>query len=99
MWQASGLTIGAVADFYRMLATFGEAARRRPRRPPTAWSQIAAEDPRECVVLHDAHGAGGRRSSCSTTRSTGYDYAILWRPGRKVVAWSENGHAAAAPRE
>jgi hypothetical protein len=97
LWSASGMSV-AQSDVYRMLATYGEAF-TSTSAPDTddGWSRIVAEDPRECVVLHDNQGRAVAGFKLASDTLGGYDYAILWRPGRKVVAVKEG--ATGGPRE
>lgn len=91
LWQASGMDV-AHPDLLRMIATFGEGYTwTSAPSAPGEFSQISPEDPRECVVLFDAMGRAVAGFKLFHDALGGYDYAILFRPGRKVVAYSEKG--------
>lgn len=85
MWQASGMDVGQ-SDLNRMLATFGRACTSTSAPDiDGGWSRIVPEDPRECVVIRDAHGRTVAGFKLFHDQLSQVDYAILWRPGRKVV--------------
>jgi hypothetical protein len=87
--QASGLAT-AQGDLFRLVGTFGEAytAVWAPARAGD-WPLITAEDPREMIAAVDP--ADPRRLVAALKLFhddlAGMDYALLWRPGRKVVAY------------
>lgn len=90
MWQASGMKLGH-ADLKRMLATFGRALTSiSAPDQDEQWPRIAPEDPRECVVVRDVCGRRVAGFKLFHEPLGRVDYAILWRPGRKIVAVREN---------
>lgn len=87
--QASGL-LTAQADVYRMVAAFGEGYTSISAPPEgSIWPRITAEDPRECITSPDPMNPGQSVAAFKLCHdeTAGVDYAILWRPGRKVVAY------------
>jgi hypothetical protein len=87
--QASGLLV-AQADINRMVATFAEAYTSiSAAADGETWPRIVAEDPREVITASDPADARRVIAAFKLYHDdiAGLDYAILWRPGRKVVSY------------
>lgn len=87
IWSANALDIYQ-ADVYRMMGTFGIAYAALAQDDSAPMPIITVEDPRQVVTIQDPVNPLKRLAGFKLyhDRARGQDVAILWLPGRKVVA-------------
>lgn len=89
MWRASGMPV-YFADVASDVATFGEGYTSEcAPDEDSRYSRIVAEDPREFITAQDPENPRNSIAAFKLFHDdvAGVDYAILWVPGRKVVAF------------
>lgn len=86
IWSANALDIYQ-SDVYRMMGTFG-VAYAALAQADGPMPIVTVEDPRQTVTMQDPVNPLKRLAGFKLyhDQAAGQDVAILWRPGRKVVA-------------
>jgi hypothetical protein len=101
MWKANALDIFQ-SDVYRMMATFGMGfASLAEAETDGEFPIITVEDPRQVVAIQDP---GNPLKTVAAFKlyndpMAGQDVAVLWLPGRKVVATRDRQARPAPPTQ
>jgi hypothetical protein len=99
MFKANALEIDQ-SDVYRMMATFGIGyVSLAEGDGDEAFPIITVEDPRQTITIQDPTNRLERLAAFKIyhDQMAGEDVAVLWLPGRKVVATRKRQARSAAP--